>query len=264
MATEKGLTALARTLVANGPHKSEPSPKRVRVLFSQTWIADTTAAVYVWDHPHFPQYYLPLSAFPTPSILSKQKPITASSSTSEPIAHLCALTLPPHSTPSTTLVFCAGAGPLADLVRIPFSEADAWFEEDVEIYVHPKDPYKRVDTLPSRREVRVEVGGREVARSQGGVWLFETGLPVRYYLEKTAVDWSVLTPSETVTRCPYKGEANYYNVTIDGTEYKDAIWWYRYPTPESIAIAGRLCFYNEKVDIYLDGIKQERPKTKFG
>ncbi|KAA6415068.1 MAG: hypothetical protein FRX48_01820 [Lasallia pustulata] len=236
MATEKGLTALARTLVANGPHKSEPSPKRVRVRFSQTWIADTTAAVYVWDHPHFPQYYLPLSAFPTPSILSKQKPITASSSTSEPIAHLCALTLPPHSTPSTTLVFCAGAGPLADLVRIPFSEADAWFEEDVEIYVHPKDPYKRVDTLPSRREVRVE----------------------------TAVDWSVLTPSETVTRCPYKGEANYYNVTIDGTEYKDAIWWYRYPTPESIAIAGRLCFYNEKVDIYLDGIKQERPKTKFG
>lgn len=59
--------------------------------------------------------------------------------------------------------------------------------------MHPKDPYKRVDTLPSRREVRVEVGGREVARSQGGVWLFETGLPVRYYLEKTAVSgvWSL-------------------------------------------------------------------------
>ena len=72
-------------------------------------------------------------------------------------------------------------------MRIPFAAVGAWFEEDVEIYVHPKDPYKRVDILASSREVRVEMGGREVARSRGGCWLFETGLPVRYYLEKTAV-----------------------------------------------------------------------------
>lgn len=72
-------------------------------------------------------------------------------------------------------------------MRIPFADADAWFEEDEQIYVHPRDPYKRVDILASSREVRVEMGGREVARSKGGMWLYETGLPVRYYLEKTAV-----------------------------------------------------------------------------
>jgi len=88
--------------------------------------------------------------------------------------------------------------------------------------------------------------------------LYETGLPIRYYLPKTSVDFELVEPTKTVTSCPYKGEANYYSIVLDGKEYKDYVWWYRYPTPESIAIAGRVCFYNEKVDIYIDGVKEER------
>lgn len=88
-------------------------------------------------------------------------------------------------------------------------------------------------------------------------------LPVRYYLPPTCVDPLILRPSETRTRCPYKGEAEYYNVVIDGKTYKDLIWWYRYPTLESAPVVGHFCFYNEKVDIWVDGEKLEQPKTHF-
>ena len=89
--------------------------------------------------------------------------------------------------------------------------------------------------------------------------LYETGLPVRYYLPKTSFNWELLESSQSVTSCPYKGDANYYTVVIDGKEYKDLVWWYRFPTLETSGIAGKLCFYNEKVDIYVDGVLQERP-----
>ncbi|MCJ1483620.1 hypothetical protein MMC06_003788, partial [Schaereria dolodes] len=129
---------------------------------------------------------------------------------------------------------------------------DSWFEEEQRIYVHPKDPFKRIDILPSSRTIKVEIDGIVVAESSNVMMLIETGLPSRYYLPPTSVDWALLEPSDTVTSCPYKGDANYYNVNVKGKEHKDAIWWYRYPTPESVAVAGRLCFYNEKVDIYID------------
>lgn len=94
--------------------------------------------------------------------------------------------------------------------------------------------------------------------------LFETLLPTRYYLPKTSVDWTYTSPSVTTSGCPYKGEANYYDVTFDGQTLRDAIWWYKYPTAESAAVAGRVCFYNEKVDVWIDGVLQEKPKSKFG
>ena len=110
----------------------------------------------------------------------------------------------------------------------------------------------------------MKVDDTVIAETHSPLLLCETGLPVRYYLPKTCCNFEFLEPSTTVTSCPYKGDANYYSIVIGGKEYKDYIWWYRYPTPESIAIAGKVCFYNEKVDIYLDGVKQERPKSKFG
>ena len=135
---------------------------------------------------------------------------------------------------------------------------DAWFEEDTEIYVHPKDPYKRIDILPSTKHIVVKVNDVVVAESSSPLLLFETGLPIRYYLPKTSVNFELLEPSDSLTSCPYKGQANYYSIVIGGKEHKDYVWWYQYPTPESIAIAGRVCFYNEKVDIYIDGLKERK------
>ena len=165
---------------------------------------------------------------------------------------------------SSDRVLLFSKGPLAGLVRLDPGAMDAWFEEDQEIFSHPKNPYHRVDTVPSSRNVKVEIDGTAVAESSNNVFLFETKLPARYYLPKTAVRMDLLRPSETVTKCPYKGEAHYYNVTVNGKEYKDVIWGYKFPILESIAVAGTLCFYNEKVDIWIDGVKEERPKTVFG
>lgn len=129
--------------------------------------------------------------------------------------------------------------------------------------MHPKDPFKRIDTLRSSRSIEVQIDGKTVAKASSSVHLHETGLPVRYYLSPGSVDPSLLRNSELVTKCPYKGEAEYYSIVVDGKEYKDIVWYYRLPTHESAAVAGLICFYNEKVDIFVDGEKQERPKTPF-
>ena len=90
------------------------------------------------------------------------------------------------------------------------------------------------------------------------MFLLETSLPTRYYLPPTSVKWEYLKDSSTETLCPYKGKANYYNVVIDGKEYADLVWFYRYPTSESAPVAGHLCFYNEKVDLSVDGVQERK------
>jgi len=135
-----------------------------------------------------------------------------------------------------------------------------WFAEDEKVLgPHPKDPYKRIECLPSSREVRIEVDGVIVAQSNSSVFLHETLLRTRYYLPATAIkDWTMLKPSETTTFCPYKGQASYYDLHVGDRGIKDVIWYYVYPTQESAAIQGRLCFYNEKVDVFVDGVKEEK------
>jgi uncharacterized protein (DUF427 family) len=165
---------------------------------------------------------------------------------------------------STERILVFSKGPLEGLIRFNFADMDAWFEEDMRIYVHPKDPYKRVDVLPSSRHIIVKIEGQTIAETHAPYHLFETGLPTRYYLPATSAAFGLLTPSNTVTGCPYKGEANYFNVSVGNKVFKDIVWYYRNPTPECTAIAGKICFYNEKVDIFIDGKQEKRPKTHFG
>jgi uncharacterized protein (DUF427 family) len=140
---------------------------------------------------------------------------------------------------------------------------DAWFEEDEEVFVHPRDPHTRIDVLGSSRHIEILVDGVKIADSHQPRILFETGLPARYYLPRTDVRMDLLRPSATETQCPYKGTATYWSVVIDGTVHADLLWTYRTPTPESQKVAGLVCFYNERVDVVIDGVAQERPKTKF-
>jgi uncharacterized protein (DUF427 family) len=94
--------------------------------------------------------------------------------------------------------------------------------------------------------------------------VFETGLPTRYYLPRTALRSSVLEPSETVTECPYKGRTSaYWSVRAGGAVHRDLAWSYDFPTRELLPIAGLVAFYDEKVDITLDGVRLERPTTHF-
>ena len=93
--------------------------------------------------------------------------------------------------------------------------------------------------------------------------LYETGLPTRYYMPLTAVDQTVLKPSQTRTKCPYKGEAEYYSVVVDGQEFKDVVWYYTRPTVECAGIQGLVCFYNEKVEVEIDGKKEGQPHSPW-
>jgi len=163
-------------------------------------------------------------------------------------------------------VYDQNAGELAGLLKITFGAMDAWFEEEEQIHGHPKDPYKRVDVLQSSRHVRVEVKGVEVANTHSPLRLFETSLPVRTYIRKTDCRLDLLKPSELTSLCPYKGVANYYDVQL-GAEHgnelvKDIVWWYKNPILECALIRGYIAFYDEKVDVWVDGVKQEKSSLK--
>jgi uncharacterized protein (DUF427 family) len=152
---------------------------------------------------------------------------------------------------------------LRELVRFRWDALDEWLEEDELVYVHPRSPYSRVDILASSRRVQVMVDGVELADSSRPHILFETGLPPRYYVPLSDVRTELLTPSDRVTQCPYKGTANYWSVQVGDRRYDDFVWMYRSPLAESAKVAGLVCFYNEKVDLIIDGVAQERPRTPF-
>lgn len=137
--------------------------------------------------------------------------------------------------------------------------------------MHPKDPFKRIDVLQSNRPVRIGLEGNILAETTTSMHLYETTLPIRYYIPLTAIDQSMLRASNTRSLCPYKGEAQYHDVVLrNGKVYKDLVWYYTRPTSESAGIVNLRCFYNEKVDIWTKSSDkdpewqlQERPVTHF-
>ncbi len=143
------------------------------------------------------------------------------------------------------------------------NKMDAWYEEDEQVFVHPKDPYHRVDVLASSRRVKVTVNGEVVAETERPKILFETGLPPRYYIPPEDVRGEVLAVSERTTHCPYKGVASYYSVEAGDGRVEDLVWYYPEPLPELGKIKGHLCFFNEKVDLEVDGEEQGRPRTQW-
>ena len=149
-------------------------------------------------------------------------------------------------------------------MTVSWDAAEHWYEEDEEVFVHPRDPFVRVDAIKSSRHVRVERDGRMLAESGDPILVFETGLPTRYYFNRTDVDFTKLVPSETVTSCPYKGTTSgYWSAVVEGRTHPDVAWTYDFPTREVLPLAGLIAFYNEKTDIFVDGAKLERPETRL-
>lgn len=212
----------------------EPVPRRVRGILAGATVFDTTRALYVWEFPPYPQYYIPLDDV-DPAVLADER-----------VARV-------HTD-----------GALEGMVRFDWDALDAWLEEDERIFVHPRNPYARVDAIRSSRPVRIELEGLVLAESPAPVMLFETGLPPRYYLDRTAVNFDHLRPSDTVTECPYKGRTSgYWSVVAGDAVHADLAWTYDYPTREVQPIAGLIAFFDEKVDVVLDGERLPRPVTPF-
>ncbi|GAB3443726.1 DUF427 domain-containing protein [Actinophytocola sediminis] len=226
----------------------ETSQKRVRAYVGGRLVADSRSPVLVWEKPYYPTYFLPAA-----DVLAELAP------TADPVVH--DVVVDGVRVPAAASRFPDPE--LRDLVKLHFDAMDEWLEEDEPIYVHPRDPYKRVDILASSRHVVVMVDGVVVADSRQPRILFETSLPPRYYLPLTDVRLDLLVPSTTQTHCPYKGTASYWTVDTGRGVHADIVWIYRAPLPESQKVTGLACFYNEKVDITLDGQPLERPHSPF-
>lgn len=226
----------------------EPAPRRVRGYLGDALVFDTTAARYVWEVPYYPQYYIPVTGVRDGFLRDEQHPQRVQFGPSR----LHSLVAGDRVHESVARVF-DGEGPLR------------WFEEDEPIYGHPRSPYVRVDALRSHRHVRVELGGVVLADTATPVLLFETGLSTRCYIDLTDVAIEHLEPSPTQTLCPYKGVTwGYWWVRAVGTVHPDLAWTYHYPLPAVARIAGLVAFYDEKVDVVVDGVRQPRPRTHFG
>ena len=245
----------------------EAVPRRVRAVLGDTTVVDTTRALYVWEWPFYPQYYIPLadvsSALLVPEGVTQHSP----RGTVELHGLRVAGTHRAHAARvlrASDVEGLVGVEGLGGVVRFDWAALDGWFEEDEQVFVHPRNPYVRVDALRSTRTVRVELDGVVLAESSSPVMVFETGLPTRYYLNRTEVDFAHLRATETVTACPYKGTTSaYWSVDVGGTLHADLAWSYDFPTRQLLPIAGLVAFYNEKVDIFVDGAETQRPVTHF-
>jgi uncharacterized protein (DUF427 family) len=238
-----------------------PVPRRVRAYLGAEKVLDTARALYVWELPYFPQYYIPLADVRSDLLVSEGH----SQQTGRGLVEVHGLRVgEAHRPRAARLVTKASVDGLDGMVRFEWAALDAWFEEDEQVFVHPRDPYTRVDALRSDREVRIELDGVVLADSRSPVMVFETGVPTRYYLNRTGVRFEYLVPSGTVTACPYKGTTSaYWSVQAGGTLHEDLAWAYDFPTRQLLPIAGLVAFYNEKVDTFLDGELLDRPHTHF-
>jgi len=252
---------VSTTGTSRGSVRVKPGAKRVRVFLAGRLVADTTRPLLVWEIPYFPAYYIPASDVRAELIPTGK----TEHSPSRGDAEIYDVAVEDGSAaPGAALRYPdSPIEELRDMVRFEWSAMDEWLEEDEPVYTHPRDPYTRVDILASSRHVRVDIDGVTVADSVRPHLLFETGLPVRYYLPLSDVRMDLLRPSDTASHCPYKGAASYWSVDTGSGTHPDIVWIYRTPLPESQKIAGLACFYNEKVDVYLDGELQERPRSKF-
>ena len=239
----------------------EPGQKRVRTYYGGALVADSSAVRLVWDKPYYPTYYFPTSDVRM-ELLVANGDTTRSPSRGD--GHLFNVSVNGSVAASAARTHRdSPVDELRDLVAFDWASMDSWFEEDEQVYVHARDPFTRIDVLASSRPVKIEIDGTVVAASTSARFLFETGLPTRYYLPKTDIRMDLLTSTDLHTECPYKGVASYYSVDTGTNTYENIAWWYPFPVAESAEIAGLVSFYNEKVDIFVDGEPVGRPKTQF-
>ena len=239
----------------------EHVPRRIRATLAGAVIVDTTRALYVWEWPNYPQYYIPIEDVNAAYLVDEQHPQQLKRGS----AQRYGLAVGDVSRPHAARVYTESTiDQLTGTARFEWDALDSWFEEDEEVFVHPRNPYTRVDALRSTRHVQIELDGVVLAKSSSPVMVFETGLPTRYYFNRTEVDFRHLVATNTVTSCPYKGmTSGYWSVSVGEVLHPDLAWAYDFPTRQLLPIAGLISFYNEKVDVVVDGQRLPRPKTHF-
>ena len=233
--------------------KVEPTLRWVRVQFNGEYIADSKNVLLVWETGRPINYYFPIEDVRM-DLFEQGRKSTASDG--KQYWDLRVGDRPADSIAWTFPDPVPGREALAGYLAFKWNKMDHWYEEEEEVFVHPRDPYSRVDTIPSSRHVRIEIDGITLADSTRPYLLFETGLPVRYYIPQEDVRMDLLEPAKGSSRCPYKGVASYWSVKLGDKIYRNYVWGYMDPIPEVPKIKGLLSFYNEKVDVYVDDESQ--------
>jgi uncharacterized protein (DUF427 family) len=243
----------------------EKTDRRVRAVFGGEVVADSKRVLLVWEPRRLVVYYFPVEDVRM-DLLQPTRHTLDSGAESETLRW--DLQAGGRTAENAAWGYRDPDGERAALrghVAFYWSKLDAWFEEDDEVFVHARDPYHRIDVLNSSREVRVVFGGQTVAVTRRARFLFETALPVRYYIPKEDVRTDLLQQSHTATACAYKGPTSrYWQVSTADGSVRDIAWSYEDPAPEVATIAGMVAFFNERVDaIYVDGKEMPRTQTAW-
>jgi uncharacterized protein (DUF427 family) len=242
----------------------EPTPKRISVIVGGETLADSRRGMLLQESGLMPVYYFPPEDVrsdllePTDKHTHCPKKGDASYYTIRVGERLVKNAAWYYPEP-----LADAPAALKGAIAFYWDKVDAWFEEDEEVIGHARDPYHRIDVRRTSRHVLVSLEGQLLADSRRAVALFESNLPTRWYIPREDV-LAELDPSDSHTVCPYKGRASYYSARLDSSELlEDLVWYYAEPFAEAAGVADLLCFYNEKVDIELDGELQERPESPW-
>lgn len=242
----------------------EDSPRRVRVVVAGETVADSVRVKLLHETGLMPVYYFPRDDVRDDLLEPSSRTTTCPYKGEATYWSIVAGGERRDDAVWTYAEPIDGAPPLDGHVAFFWDAVDEWWEEAEQIGVHPRDPYHRCDVVRSDRHVVVRIDGQVFADSRRPTILFETALPPRFYLPPDDVDLSRLTFSNTVTECPYKGTTSRYHTAVTPVQtVRDVAWVYDDPHAEVEGIAGLVAFYNEKVDLEVDGRAWERPHTRF-
>jgi uncharacterized protein (DUF427 family) len=241
----------------------EPVDRRVRGVLAGETIVDSRRPLLLFEKGHLPVYY-----FPVEDVRTDLMEPTAKHTRCPRKGKASYWTVRVGDVEARNAMWryedpIEGCPDISGHVAFYWDKVDSWWEEDDQVFRHARDPYHRVDVLRSSRHVRLEIDGELVAESRRPLLLFETGLPTRYYLPRADVRMELFQQSDKHTRCPYKGVASYFSVEAGGRLRPDIAWTYETPIPECPKIEQAVAFFNEHVDLVVDGELLERLKTQW-
>ena len=241
----------------------DPVPQRIRAVFEAETVVDSSHAKLLHETGHLPVYYFPVEEVRT-DLLERSETRTHCPHKGE--ASYWSLRVGERTAADAFWAYEEPLEPARFLrghVALYWRVPDEWFAEDEQLFGHARDPYSRIDVYPTSRRVRVSIGGVTVADSVRTRALFETAQPTRYYFPPEDVRLDLLEPSPTRTRCAYKGSASHWHARAGDELHEDVAWTYSEPQHDAEQVRDLIAFYNERVDLEVDGESQDRPRTQW-
>jgi uncharacterized protein (DUF427 family) len=241
----------------------DPVPQRIRGIADGETVVDSTSAKLLHATGHLPVYYFPDEDVRSDLLVASE---TRTTCPYKGEAHYHSLRVGDRVIEDAVWYYpepVESAPFLAGHMAFYWDKVDEWYAEDEQLFGHPRDPYARIDVYPTSRHVRISLDGTVIAESARAKALFESNLPTRWYLPREDVRLDLMEASEKQTRCAYKGLASYWHVRIGDALHEDLAWTYPEPQHDAEPVRDLVAFFDERVDVEIDGSPQERPATQW-